>query len=119
MDKKVLDYVVKKSHELMNAPTCSKETKEAAKAWLHAVGTKKEKEMTKSYIAELEEDIMPIDTLIDFAQSEGGLQVFGFDKAKEVVKHAREIKSSGAAYCDCPACEIVAEILEKKEMLLQ
>ena len=90
MDKKVLDYVVEKSHELMNAPTCSKETKEAAEAWLNAVGT----------------------------ESEGGAQVFGADKAKDVAAHAREIKSAGAAYCDCPACVVVAEILEKKDMLL-
>ena len=119
MDKNVLDFVVEKSHELMNAPTCSKETKEAAEAWLNAVGTEKEAEVTKSYVAELEEDIMPIDTLIRCAESEGGAHVFGADKAKDVAAHAREIKSAGAAYCDCPACVIVAEILEKRDMLLQ
>ena len=27
MDQKVLDYVVEKTHELMNAPSCSKEAK--------------------------------------------------------------------------------------------
>ena len=70
------------------------------------------------HMTELEEDIMPIDTLIGFAESEGGAQVFGADKAKDVAAHAREIKSAGAAYCDCPACVVVAEILEKKDMLL-
>lgn len=117
MDKKVLDYVVEKTHELMNAATCSSETKEAAKAWLDAVGTEKEAEETRKYIAELEEDIMPIDTLISFAESEGGAQVFGADNAKNVAAHAKEIKSAGARYCDCPACVAAAEILEKKDLM--
>ncbi len=33
MDQKVLDYVVEKTHELMNAPSCSKEAKQAAQNW--------------------------------------------------------------------------------------
>ena len=34
MNKEVLDYVVEKTHELIDAPTCSSEAREAAKAWL-------------------------------------------------------------------------------------
>lgn len=119
MNKEVLDFVTEKTCALIDAPTCSAETKEAAKAWLNAIGTEREAEETKKYIAELEEDIMPIDTLINFAQSDGGAQVFGADKAKDVAAHAMEIKSAGAKYCDCPACMIVAEILEKKDSLLK
>lgn len=117
MDKEVLGYVVDKTHDLVDAPTCSRETKEAALAWLDAVGTDLEAAETKKYIDELEEDIMPIDNLIGFAESEAGAQVFGADKAKEVAAHAREIKSAGAKYCDCPACAAVEAILEKKELL--
>ena len=39
MNKEVLDYVVEKTHELIDAPTCSSEAREAAKAWLDALGT--------------------------------------------------------------------------------
>lgn len=117
MDKKVLDYVVKKTKELMNAPTCSSETKEAAKSWLDAVGTEKEAAETKNYIQELEEDIMPIDNLIGFAESEGGAKVFG-DAAKDVAAHAKEIKAAGSKYCDCPACVVVEEILDRKAEIL-
>lgn len=117
MDKEVLGYVVDKTHDLVDAPTCSRETKEAALAWLDAVGTDREAAETRKYIDELEEDIMPIDNLIGFAESEAGAQVFGADKAKEVAAHAREIKSAGAKYCDCPACAAVEAILEKKELL--
>ena len=67
---------------------------------------------------ELEADIMPIDTLIGFAESAGGIQVFGADKAAGIAAHAKEIKAAGASYCDCPACAAAAEILEKKAELL-
>lgn len=119
MDKKVMDYVVEKTNELMSAPTCSNETKAAAKAWLDALGTDKEAAETKQYMDELEADIMPIDNLIGFAESDAGAQVFGADKAKYVAAHAKEIKAAGAKYCDCPACVVVAEILEKKDEILK
>ncbi len=118
MDKEVLNYVVEKTKELIDAPTCSSETKEAAKKWLDAVGTENEAAETKNYIAELEEDIMPIDNLIAFAGSDAGAQVFGADNARNVAAHAREIKAAGAKYCDCPACALVEVILDKKDALL-
>ena len=118
MNKDVLSYVVEKTKELINAPTCSAETKEAAQSWLDAVGTEREADETKTYIAELEADIMPIDNLIAFAESDHGSQVFGTDKAKEVAVHAKDIKSSGAKYCDCPACAAVEAILKKKAEIL-
>lgn len=119
MGKEVLDFVVAKTHELMNAPTCSSETKAAAQSWLDAVGTENEAAETKKYVDELEADIMPIDVLISFAESDAGSQVFGADTAKDVAAHAKEIKSAGAKYCDCPACAVVAEILDKKDDLLK
>ena len=119
MNKEVLDYVVEKTHELIDAPTCSSEAREAAKAWLDALGTDAEAAETKKYIDELEADIMPIDTLISFAESEGGSQCFGADAAKNIAAHAKEIKAAGAKYCDCPACTAVAAILEKKDEMLR
>lgn len=119
MDKEVLNFVVEKTQELISAPTCSSETKTAAQAWMDAVGTDREADETKAYIAELEADIMPIDTLIGFAESAAGAEVFGADAAKGVAAHAKEIKAAGAQYCDCPACAVVAEILEKKDQILK
>ena len=118
MDKNGLDFVVEKSKELMSASTCSSEAKAAAQAWLDAVGTDREAGETKKYVEELEADIMPIDGLIGFAESEHGAQVFGADKALEVAAHAREIKAAGAKYCDCPACAAAEAILDKKDTLL-
>ncbi|BCI59818.1 molecular chaperone Hsp90 [[Clostridium] leptum] len=119
MDKAVLNEIVEKTHELIKSPTCSSETKEAAQRWLDAVGTDAEKEETQKYVDELEADIMPIDNLINFAQSEQGAQYFGADAAANIAAHAKEIKAAGARYCDCPACSIVATILEKKSELLK
>lgn len=118
MDKELLNYVVEKTHELMNAPSCSSEAKAAAQAWLDAIGTEQEAAETKKYIEELEADIGPIDSLISFAESEHGIQVFGAETAKKIGNHAREIKAAGAKYCDCPACTAAAAILEKKDSLL-
>ena len=118
MDREVLDFVVKKTHELMDAASCSSEAKAAAQVWLDAVGTDREAAETAKYIAELEADIVTVDGLISFAQSEAGASVFGADNAKNIAAHAREIKAAGAKYCDCPACAAAEAILEKKDMLL-
>ena len=119
MNKEILNYTVEKTHELMNAPSCSKEAKTAAQTWLDAIGTEKEDTETKRYIDELEADIMPIDGLIGFAESDTGIHVFGAETAKHIASHAKDIKSAGANYCDCPACAAVAAILEKKDGLLK
>ena len=104
MTENVKTYVTEKTKELIAATACSAEAKEAANAWLEAVGTEKEAEVTKNYIAELEEDIMPIDGLIAFAGSDMGAKVFG--------------DAAGAKYCDCPACAACEAILAKKEEIL-
>ncbi|MDO4292251.1 MAG: molecular chaperone Hsp90 [Eubacteriales bacterium] len=117
MTKETLQYVTEKTQELMQAFSCSQEAKEAARAWLDAVGTEKETEQTKAYLAELEEDIVTVDGLIGFAESEQGRAVFG-EKAPEVAAHAKQIKAEGAKYCDCPACAAVEAILKKKADML-
>lgn len=118
MEKEILTFVQEKTHDLMNAASCYAGLKEAAQAWLDAVGTDKEAEMTKKYIEELEADIMPVDGLIAFAESEAGAQVFGPEKTKEVEAHGKEIKAAGAKYCDCPACAAAEAILSRKEQML-
>ena len=91
---------------------------EGSRAAMDAVGTDAENEARESYIAELEEDIMPIGKLIGFADSEAGKAYFGAEKAAGIAAHAREIQAAGAKYCDCPACAIAEEILALKDRLL-
>ncbi len=117
MKKELQEYVTEKTNDLIQAPSCCPEAKAAAQAWLNARGTDKEAEETAKYIAELEEDIMPIDQLIEFAMSETGEKVFG-EQAEEMLTHAQRIKAEGARYCDCPACQACEAILAKKDELL-
>ena len=119
MEKDVCKEIIAQTHELVCAPTCCGELKAAAQAWLDALGTEREAEETAKYVRELEEDIMPIDELIGFAQSEAGAQLFGAEAAKNIAAHAKEIKASGARYCDCPACAAAEAILAKKDLLLK
>ena len=77
-----MDQIVAKTRELMDAPTCSGETKEAAQKWLDAVGTGAQKAQTKAYIEELEADIMPIDNLIGFAGLRGRRGLFRRGKGR-------------------------------------
>lgn len=118
MENNSLEFVIEKTHELINAPTCSKEAAMAAKAWLASIGTDSQEQETKKYIAELEEDLVTIDNLIGFSGSSAGEKCFGKETAKNINEHAKEIKAQGAKYCDCPACVAVVSILDKKEALL-
>ena len=113
MEKQILNEVIEETKKLIAAPSWGQEAKGADNAWLDAVGTDNEEAETKKYIAELEEDIMPIDGLIGFAGSEAGAAVFGAEKAKEVEAHAKEVKAAGGKYCDCPACTACEVILSK------
>ena len=91
--------------------------KEAAQKWLDTLeDAQANAEATKAYVAALEEAVMSVDELIDFAGSDAGKQVFG-DKQDEVLAHAKELKAQGAAHCDCPACTLASEILAQKDYL--
>lgn len=105
--------IIQKVQEMISAPSCCAELKEAGQAYLDAVGTEKESAAKEALLAEIEEDIVPIDGLIAFAGSEMAAQVFG-DKAGDFLQHAKDLKASGALYCDCPAC---AGALAVKQLL--
>lgn len=105
--------------DLLAAPSACKEIKEAAQNYLDAVGKEGEAEAAKAYVAELEADIMPIDGLIAFAESDMGTKVFGADGVKNVLIHAKERKEAGEKYCDCPACAACEALLNKKDEILK
>ena len=48
MDKAVMEYTVEKTKELLSAATCCAEAKQAAQAWLDAIGTPNEAAQTKA-----------------------------------------------------------------------
>lgn len=106
------------TEDLIAAPSACAEIKETAQAYLDAVGTDKEAAAAKTFVAELEEDITPIDGLIAFAGSEMGAKVFG-ENAKNVLAHAKERKATGEKYCDCAACAACEALLNQKDQILK
>lgn len=112
MNKEVLSYAMEKTKELINVPFCDSKVKAAAQSWLESVGTEKETDETKKYIAELEDGILSIDSAIAFAESDKGIQILGDEQAKNVAAHSRKRKSDGEKYCGCDACLTAAEILK-------
>lgn len=119
MNKDLHGYVENETRCLMEAPSCCREAREAAQAWLDAAGTAGEKEALRKYLSELEEDITPVEGLIAFAGSKDGIDFFGKETTDRILQHAREIQESGAKYCDCPACAAAEAILSRKEELLE
>lgn len=118
MEQQVREYVAEKAKEMINAISCSAEAKAAAESWLAAMGTDKEEAETKKFIAELEQDVLPVEACVAFTASEAGVQLFGAERASQMNAHARELQASGAKYCDCPACTAGAAILAKKGELV-
>ena len=109
-----MSEIKEKVQEMIAAHSCCAELKKAGQDWLDALGTDQEAAATKNLLAEIEEDIMPIDGLIAFAGSDMGVQIFGKDMAAGILAHAKEVKANGGLYCDCPAC---AAALAVKNML--
>ena len=98
-------------------PGCCAELKAAAQNWLDTYGdTNANQAAAAAFIKELEEDILPVDDCIEFLGSDHAKQLFG-DKAEGMLAHMKQIKAEGAVHCDCPACSLASEILEKKDFL--
>ena len=116
MDKQTL---IEKVKALAKTYSCCPELKAAVAAYVAAaVGTADEKVAAQNLIAEIEEDITPIDSLVAFAHSPYAVEKFGAEGAKNFAAHADELKAGGAKYCDCPACKLGLEILADKDVLL-
>ena len=96
---------------LLNAPSCCPELKAVAQAWLVAVGTNQEATVTGALLQEAREDISTIEHTLGFFESPAAEKIFGAEKAKAMVTHAREIQSKGAKWCDCAACAACAKLL--------
>ena len=110
--------IAEKVKELINAPSCCAELKAVGKAWLEAVGTSAEKEMSEKLIAELNADVQTIDAVIDLFSSETGKKIVGAGTAAQMVAHFKEVKAAGGKWCDCPACKAGREILDNQKVLL-
>lgn len=69
-------------------------------------------------MAELEEDVQDIDSVLAFFSSGAGKAYFGAEKAAEIAETAKKVKAAGGTTCFCPACAAGKAILDKKEILM-
>jgi len=118
MNTCVLEKAKEQANILLNAGPSCKEIKEAAQNWLNAIGTDKEKEMAKALIAEAEEDVVSIEDMIAFFESERAAGWFGKEKAQAEAEAGKKAKTAGAKYCTCDACAACCALIEMKEALL-
>ena len=115
--KVIRDSLIAKTEALIAVPWAQQELKDAAQKWLDTKdnGAANE-EPARAYITALENSILGVDEGIGFLSTDAGKAAFG-DKAGEMLDHMKSLKASGADHCDCDACALAAEILDKKEYL--
>lgn len=98
---------------------CYDELKEAAQNWLDSIGTNKQKEAGKKYVAELQDSIVTVDEMLDFLPSKEAKAKFGEETANKFYEHAKQLKTQGIKNCDCPACTAALTVLEFKDEILK
>ena len=89
MDKQTLQ---KKIRDMAAAPSCCSKLKAEVQFYFAAVGTANEKLAAQNLIAEIQQDITPIDKLVEFAHSARAIQILGKDAAKKLSAHADALK---------------------------
>ena len=105
--------VIEKVKELIAAPSCNPALKAAAEKYLN----EQNKANADALVKMLEENVNSIDETIKVAQSPFGRNLFGEERAAEMVKKGNEVKAAGGKYCFCPACQAGSVIYENKENL--
>ena len=115
------EAIVEKVKALIAAPSCYAGLKKIAEEYIAALGGDREKEAGRRarqrHRAELEADVLSIDDVLAFFESDAGEKTFGAEQAAAYAAHAREVKAKGGKWCDCPACAPGREILDRKEEL--
>ena len=115
--KKIRDDLKAMVEEMMAAPSCCAELKEAAQAWLDTYDDGNLNQApAKALVKALEESISGIDDCIGFLGSDLGKQIYG-DAQPAALAAAKEAKAAGRTHCTCKACDLAAQILAKKDYL--
>lgn len=115
MEKQELKQIVL---EMIAAPSCCQELKDAAQKWLDAADPAAKKAAADALVLELKDDIAPIGHVVEFFESSRGKQIFGEERAAAIAAHAREVQAQGGKWCDCPACAAGLKILDNAALLV-
>ena len=101
--EKIREDLVAKTEQLIAVEWAQASLKEAAQKWLDTKDDgKANAAATKEYVAALQASIATVDELAAVPQ---------------FAEHAAELKAKGEKFCDCDACKLAAEILDKKDYL--
>ena len=79
MNKQELAQTVK---EMIAAPSCCQELKDAGQKWLDAAGTENAKAAADALAKEIKEDICTVDDVIGFFETADAVKLFGEETAK-------------------------------------
>lgn len=111
------EELLAKVQAVIDAPSCYAGLREAAQAYLAAVGTAGEKAAAEALLTRLSEDVQSIDEVMPFFASDKAKELFGPEQAEAMLKQAQEVKANGGDTCFCPACMAGKEILDHAELL--
>ena len=101
--EKIREDLMAKTGQLIAIEWAQPALKEAAQKWLDTKDDgNANAEAAKEYVAALQANIATVDELAAVPQ---------------FAEHAAELKAKGEKFCDCDACKLVAEILDKKDYL--
>ena len=101
--EKIREDLMAKTEQLIAIEWTQPALKEAAQKWLNTKDDgNANAEATKEYVAALQANIATVDELA---------------AVPKFAEHAAELKAKGEKFCDCDACKLVAEILDKKDYL--
>ena len=101
--EKIREDLIAKTEQLLAIEWAQPALKEAAQKWLDTKDDgNANAEATKEYIAALQANIATVDELAAVPQ---------------FAEHAAELKAKGEKFCDCDACKLACDILDKKDYL--
>lgn len=109
--------VIERVRKISAAPSVYEGLKVAADNWLKGVGTAEERALSKTLLAELEEDVQSLDDTLAFFESDEAKSIFG-DALPQFLKLGEEAKAKGEKVCFCDACRNGQALLEHREALL-
>ena len=99
MEKQEMKQIVL---EMIAAPSCCQELKDAAQKWLEAADPAAKKAAADALVLELKDDVAPIGHVIEFFESPLGKQKFGEERAAAMAAHAREVQAKGGQVVRLP-----------------
>ena len=101
--EKIREDLMAKTEQLLAIEWAQPALKEAAQKWLDTKDDgNANAEATKEYIAALQANIATVDELA---------------AVPKFAEHAAELKAKGEKFCDCDACKLACDILDKKDYL--